>query len=188
MILSNLMAGAVRPGYASRNKWCLRCLLKTGKVKAEEMWVISPSTLKSFVLRLPGQYMFSRCLKPRELISGRLVGLPPSATSRSTCWWGYIDACSELRLQSVFNRLRRFSLLPPEFPTHKELCNRSSVSSWVDSVLPDPALHTDQLYRRTLTSLFGHHEHGVCAWIADVDNCTLGIRRLLSVCMEQFHG
>ena len=33
------MAGAVRPGYASRNKWCLRCLLKTGKVKAEEIWV-----------------------------------------------------------------------------------------------------------------------------------------------------
>ena len=39
MILSNLMAGAVRPGYASRKKWCLRCLLKTGIVKAEEIWV-----------------------------------------------------------------------------------------------------------------------------------------------------
>ena len=33
------MASAVRPGYASRNKWCLRYLLKTGKVKAEEIWV-----------------------------------------------------------------------------------------------------------------------------------------------------
>ena len=33
------MVGAVKPGYASRNKWCLRCLLKTGNVKAEEIWV-----------------------------------------------------------------------------------------------------------------------------------------------------
>ena len=39
MILSILMVGAVKPGYASRNKWCLRCLLKTGTVKAEETWV-----------------------------------------------------------------------------------------------------------------------------------------------------
>ena len=33
------MVGAVKPGYASRNKWCLRCLLKIGNVKAEEIWV-----------------------------------------------------------------------------------------------------------------------------------------------------
>ena len=33
------MVCAVKPGYASRNKWCLRCLLKTGNVKAEEIWV-----------------------------------------------------------------------------------------------------------------------------------------------------
>ena len=39
MIQSILMVGAVKPGYASRNKWCLRCLLKTGNVKAEEIWV-----------------------------------------------------------------------------------------------------------------------------------------------------
>ena len=62
---------------------------------------------------------------------------------------------------------------------------RSSVSSWVGSALPDPVLHTGQLYRRTLTSPFGRHGHGVCAWIADVDNWTSGVRRLLSVCMEQ---
>ena len=37
-------------------------------------------------------------------------------------WWGYTDACSRLRLQAVVNRLRRFGLLPPEFPTHEELC------------------------------------------------------------------
>ena len=29
------MVDAVKPGYASRNKWCLRCLLKTGNVKAD---------------------------------------------------------------------------------------------------------------------------------------------------------
>ena len=28
----------VKPGYASKNKWCLRCLLKIGNVKAEEIW------------------------------------------------------------------------------------------------------------------------------------------------------
>ena len=39
MILSILMVGAVKSGYASRNRWCLRCLLKTGNVKAEEIWV-----------------------------------------------------------------------------------------------------------------------------------------------------
>ena len=39
MILSILMVGAEKPGYASRKKWCLRCLLKTGNVKAEETWV-----------------------------------------------------------------------------------------------------------------------------------------------------
>ena len=39
VILSILMVGAVKPGYASRNKWCLRCLLKTGNVKAEEILV-----------------------------------------------------------------------------------------------------------------------------------------------------
>ena len=38
MILSILMVGAVKPGYASRNKWCLRCLLKTGNVIAEDIW------------------------------------------------------------------------------------------------------------------------------------------------------
>ena len=30
---------AVKPGEVSRKKWCLRCLLKTGNVKAEETWV-----------------------------------------------------------------------------------------------------------------------------------------------------
>ena len=65
---------------------------------------------------------------------------------------------------------------------------RSSVSSWVGSALPDPVLHPSQLYRRTLTSPFGRHGHGVCAWIADVDNWTSGVRRLLSVCMEQSPG
>ena len=39
MILSILMVGAVKPGCASRNKWCLRCLLKTGHVRAEGIWV-----------------------------------------------------------------------------------------------------------------------------------------------------
>ena len=39
MILSILMVDAVKPGYASRNKWCLRCFLKTGNVKAEEIWM-----------------------------------------------------------------------------------------------------------------------------------------------------
>ena len=42
---------------------------------------------------------------------------------RSTCLVGlYTDACSRLRLQSVFNRLRRFGLLPPEFTTYEEVC------------------------------------------------------------------
>ena len=65
---------------------------------------------------------------------------------------------------------------------------RSSVSSWVGSALPDPVLHTGQLNRWTLTSPFGRHGHGVCAWIADVDNWTSGVRHLLSVCMEQSPG
>ena len=43
-------------------------------------------------------------------------------THAAPAWWGYTDACSRLSLQSVFNRLRRFGLLPPEFPTHEELC------------------------------------------------------------------
>ena len=38
MILSILMVGAMKPGYASKNKWCFRCLLKTGNVKAEGIW------------------------------------------------------------------------------------------------------------------------------------------------------
>ena len=65
---------------------------------------------------------------------------------------------------------------------------RSSVSSWVGSALPDPVLHTGQLNRWTLTSPFGRHGHGACAWIADVDNWTSGVRHLLSVCMEQSTG
>ena len=32
------------------------------------------------------------------------------------------------------------------------------------------------------------HGHGVCAWIADVDDWTSGVRHLLSVCMEQSTG
>ena len=39
MMLSILMVGAVKPGYASMKKWCLRCLLKIGNVEAEEIWV-----------------------------------------------------------------------------------------------------------------------------------------------------
>ena len=39
MILSILMVGAVKPGYVSRTKWRLRCLRKTGNVKAEEIWM-----------------------------------------------------------------------------------------------------------------------------------------------------
>ena len=39
MKLSILMVGAVKPGYASRNKLCLRCLLKSGNVNAAEIWV-----------------------------------------------------------------------------------------------------------------------------------------------------
>ena len=64
----------------------------------------------------------------------------------------------------------------------------SSVSSWVGSALPDLILHIGQLYLRTLTSPFGRHRHGVCAWMADVDNWTSGICHLLSVCMEQSLG
>ena len=64
----------------------------------------------------------------------------------------------------------------------------STVSSWVGSALPDPVLYTRQLYRRTLTSPFGRHGHGVCAWIADVVNWTSGVHCLLSVCMEQSPG
>ena len=65
---------------------------------------------------------------------------------------------------------------------------RSSVSSWVGSALPDPVLHPSQLFHWPLTSPFGRNEHGVCAWIADVDNWTSGVCRLLSVCMEQSPG
>jgi hypothetical protein len=43
-------------------------------------------------------------------------------TYAAPAWWGFTDACARLRLQSVLNRLRRFGLLPPEFPTHEELC------------------------------------------------------------------
>ena len=64
----------------------------------------------------------------------------------------------------------------------------SSVSSWVGSALPDPVLHTSQLYRRTLTSPFGRHGHGVCAWLADINNWNSGVHRLLSDCMEQSPG
>jgi len=39
VILSILMVGTVKLGYASSNKWCLRCLLETGNVKAEEIRV-----------------------------------------------------------------------------------------------------------------------------------------------------
>ena len=65
---------------------------------------------------------------------------------------------------------------------------RSSVSSWVGFVLPDPVLHTGQLYRRTLTFLFGRHGLVVWAQIADFDKCTSGVHHLLSVCMEQSPG
>ena len=46
-------------------------------------------------------------------------------TYAAPAWWGYTDACSRLHLQAVIkqiNRLRRFGFLPPEFPTHEELC------------------------------------------------------------------
>ena len=41
MIFSILRVGAEKTGYASRNEWCLRCLLKTGNVKAEKIRVSS---------------------------------------------------------------------------------------------------------------------------------------------------
>ena len=43
-------------------------------------------------------------------------------TYAAPAWWGYTDACSRLHLHAVVSRLRRFGLLPPEFPTHEELC------------------------------------------------------------------
>ena len=60
----------------------------------------------------------------RELISIWQVCMTTTIsylTYAAPAWWGYTDACARLRLQSVFNRLRRFGLLPPEFPTHEEL-------------------------------------------------------------------
>ena len=65
---------------------------------------------------------------------------------------------------------------------------RLSMSSWVGSALPDPVLHTGQLNRWTLTSPFGRHGRGVCAWIADIDNWTSSVCHLISVCMEQSPG
>ena len=65
----------------------------------------------------------------RELISGRFAGLLTSATSLTQHLSGgviYTDACSRLHLQAVVNRLRRFGLLPSEFPTHEELCEHLS--------------------------------------------------------------
>ena len=52
-------------------------------------------------------------------------------TYAAPAWWGYTDACSRLRLQAVVNRLRRFGLLPPEFPTHEELCEHYNDSESV---------------------------------------------------------
>ena len=66
---------------------------------------------------------------------------------------------------------------------------RSSVSSWVGSALPDP------VYFTLVSSIVGRsHLRSavtgtcVCAWIADVDNWTSGVRRLLSVGMELSPG
>ena len=60
----------------------------------------------------------------RELTSGRFCRVTTISylTYAAPAWWGFTDACARLRLQSVLNRLRRFGLLPPEFPTHEELC------------------------------------------------------------------
>ena len=43
-------------------------------------------------------------------------------TLHSPACRSYTDAGSRLRLQAIVNRLRRFGLLPHEFPTHEELC------------------------------------------------------------------
>ena len=59
----------------------------------------------------------------RGLISGRFAGLPPSATSLTQHLpGGVIPNYQCLHFQAVVNKLRRFGLLPPEFPPHEELC------------------------------------------------------------------
>ena len=45
-------------------------------------------------------------------------------TYASPAWWGYADANSRQRLQSVLNKLKKHGFLPHEFPSHEELCEQ----------------------------------------------------------------
>ena len=47
-------------------------------------------------------------------------------TNASPAWWGYADANSRQRLQSVLNKLKKHGFLPHEFPSHEELCEQMS--------------------------------------------------------------
>ena len=55
-------------------------------------------------------------------------------TYASPAWWGYADANSRQRLQSVLNKLKKHGFLPHEFPSHEELCEQMcrgySIRSW----------------------------------------------------------
>ena len=60
-------------------------------------------------------------------------------TYASPAWWGYADANSRQRLQSVLNKLKKHGFLPHEFPSHEELCEqmcRGAIQSGLEQQIP----------------------------------------------------
>ena len=62
-------------------------------------------------------------------------------TYASPAWWGYADASSRQRLQSVLAKLKKFGFLPPNSPSHQELCEqmcKSLITSFTSCTTSSP--------------------------------------------------
>jgi len=68
--------------------------------------------LKNHGLR--GEELWQVC---RSTTVGYLTYAAPS-------WWGYTDASSRQQLQAKINKLKKFNFLPPDFPSHEQLCEQ----------------------------------------------------------------
>jgi hypothetical protein len=45
-------------------------------------------------------------------------------TYAAPAWWGYADSGAKHQLQSVLAKLKRYGFLPPDFPSHQQLCDK----------------------------------------------------------------
>ena len=73
--------------------------------------------------------MLSRFLERMAFVAsgfGRSVRQPASThlTYAAPAWWGYADSGAKHQLQSVLAKLKRYGFLPPDFPSHQQLCDK----------------------------------------------------------------